>query len=132
MIRNSLKKYYGKEVWVIGYYDGPPIGNKIVHCADINTGIAKNEKCSSLIKMSEIQPQRVRGMLKIDEPSCLKYVRGINGFEDISEDHVNLQFNLEHHGIKKGELIWVHGFVIEYANNNHSIRADSFDKYEEQ
>lgn len=76
MKRDSLAKYFGKEVWVIGDYVGPSLGNKKVHEADIETGLADNEQRAAEIVKSQEQPSLINPIKKIDTPSCLKNVRG--------------------------------------------------------
>lgn len=53
----------------------------------------------------------------------------MKGFEDIVEDHINLQVNINHNGIQTGDIVLVHGEVIKYDKDNHTIRPDRWDKY---
>ena len=83
MGRNTLAKYYGEEVWVMGIYDGPPIGHEKPVSFNYKTHLSKNERSRGLIRMSDIQPELKMGLIKKEKASCLKNVRGINGYEDI-------------------------------------------------
>lgn len=128
MARNTLAKYYGKEVWVVGTYVGAPIAHEEPVAYNYETLLSKNECSRGLIELSDIQPELKNGLIKKDKASCLINVKGINGYEDIAEDHINLQQSLPS-SIGYGEVVKVHGFVTKYNGNNYAIIPDSFNRF---
>lgn len=124
--RMTLAKYLGKYVWVVGVYGGFPIKHE-------KTGIEFNYTSNEWERTSRdnnIEIENKEQPSEAESPiffpiyaSFIKDVVGIKGFEDINEDHINIQTDIAQlkPEINIGDVVEIYGFVGKYKRKDGSI-----------
>ena len=119
-MRSTLQKYYGKRVIIKGTVKGFPTGHE-------NTGLNFDKKTNdfpeyrtNIVITGNDNYCGVRSAVRFPEKAtCIVNIKGIYGFEDIVEDHINIQENLiELWKLHEGDEIIISGFVVKYKKTN--------------
>lgn len=116
-IRTTLEAHYSYPVKIEGTYMGPAIGHvKPVKLHPI-TGIPMNGLHRGLIKDKEnmLDFGDNTKLAAETETSFLKNVHGIDGFEDINEDHVIIQGKID---ARIEETVRIQGSVYRYTRKD--------------
>lgn len=118
-MRGSFGKYVGKRVEFKGIINGRPKKHE-------RTGRTFDENYNCPKYRDNVI---IHGMEPFDGPvspiefplnaTCIINKVGINGFEDINEDHVNIQEDImELWSLKKGDEVYLSAVVVEYKKKS--------------
>lgn len=136
MDKDTLGKYYNtsEQVEIIGRYVGPPKKHEnVVKHGDNN--FPENERFNPIYEC--VEGQLIRPLRKMTTASCLTDVVGQSNYQDIHEDHVNIQQDISGSDIQSGDLVRGKGIVAEYNRNadgsgSYTIELKSWEKVDEE
>lgn len=119
-MRNTLKKYIGKRIEFKGIIEGRPIKHeKTGRVFDNTINDYPKYRDNVIITGSEPFDGPVSPIEFPEDATCIKNIIGINGFEDILEDHVNLQEDIiTLWSLKKGDEVFLSAVVAEYQKRD--------------
>ena len=119
-MRNTLKKYIGERIEFKGIIEGRPIKHeKTGRVFDNTINDYPKYRDNVIITGSEPFDGPVSPIEFPEDATCIKNIIGINGFEDILEDHVNLQEDIiTLWSLKKGDAVFLSAVVAEYQKRD--------------
>ncbi|AKL96173.1 hypothetical protein CACET_c27280 [Clostridium aceticum] len=120
--RRTLGKYYGCEVKIICEFQK---NTNIVKYNEYNpNNLISHNPMTGYVHPITISDNNIptKPIKFIDKASVVIKVKGVNGFEDINEDHLIIQKSFNN--IKKGERLFIVGQVQAYT---HDKKQRGFD-----
>jgi len=119
-MRNTLIKYIGKRIEFKGIIVGRPKNHeKTGREFDSNIHDYPKYRNNVIINGTEPFDGPISPIEFPEYATCIKNVEGINGFEDIREDHVNLQEDIMTlWSLNKGDQVFLSAVVAEYQKNS--------------
>ncbi len=133
-MRDSLAKYEGKYVKILGVYSGKPVGHKKTNFRMNSNGELIHQSDNVETKVFDSVPagEVVSPIKFVKYASCVTAVRGDEGFEEIEEDHVNLQEDIsELISLNIGDKVRISGNVYKYKKHDsydYGIKVKNVEK----
>lgn len=134
-MRESLAKYEGKYVKILGVYSGKPVSHKKTIFQMNSNGelIHQNDNMETKVFDTVPDGEVISPIKFVKYASCVTDVRGDVGFGEIVEDHINLQEDIsELISLNIGDKVRITGNVYKYKKSDsydYGIKAINVEKW---